>query len=94
MEQTGRGGNNEKVVVDAAVTSSSPTEGSVTADDSLINASGHRQQLDRNFSLLSICSYAITAGNCWVSLGGTIVRQPLTRPDLPLGRIWTKSTDC
>ena len=57
------------------VTSASPvTDGSATDDGSLINASGHKQQLDRNFNLISICSYAITAGNTWVSLGGTIVR--------------------
>ena len=38
-----------------------------------INASGHHQQLDRNFSLLSICSLAICTGNTWLALGGSIV---------------------
>lgn len=65
--------SNKEKAADAAVTSSLPIEGS-SADEGLINASGHRQQLDRNFNLLSICSFAITAGNAWVSLGGSIVR--------------------
>ena len=26
------------------------------------NASGHRQELDRNFSLMSICGFAISSG--------------------------------
>ena len=37
-----------------------------------INPSGHHQQLDRNFNLLSICSLAITAGNTWIAVGGSI----------------------
>lgn len=39
-----------------------------------INASGHRQELRRNFNLLSICSAAVTTGNSWVGVGGTIVK--------------------
>ncbi len=70
MEEPKIGSNDERFGVVAAVSNSSATEGS----DGLINASGHRQQLDRNFNLVSLCSYAITAGNSWVSLGGTIVR--------------------
>ncbi|KAH8694190.1 putative choline transport protein [Talaromyces proteolyticus] len=38
--------------------------------DSAINASGHRQELDQNFSLLSICGIAVTLGNTWIALGG------------------------
>lgn len=63
----------KQATADAAVASSSPSAGSLTADDGLINASGHRQQLERNFGLMSIIAYAITAGNTWVSLGGTLV---------------------
>ena len=33
------------------------------------------QQLDRNFSLLSICSVGIVTGNVWAAEGGTIVRM-------------------
>ncbi|KAL9013349.1 MAG: hypothetical protein Q9173_001952 [Seirophora scorigena] len=50
-----------------------PSAGSVTADDGLINASGYRQELERNFGLMSIIAFAITAGNTWVPLGGTII---------------------
>ncbi|KAJ5901550.1 hypothetical protein N7495_002078 [Penicillium taxi] len=48
-----------------------------TADDShegeLINASGHHQELDRNFSLLSICAVAVTTGNTWIAQGGSVL---------------------
>jgi choline transport protein len=48
------------------------------ADDSVgvgevLNASGHKQELERQFSLLSICSIGITTGNVWAALGGSIV---------------------
>jgi hypothetical protein len=39
----------------------------------LINASGHVQELDRNFSLLSICAIAVTTGNTWIAQGGSVV---------------------
>jgi len=39
----------------------------------LINASGHRQELERNFHLINICGLGITSGNTWVALGGSIV---------------------
>lgn len=42
--------------------------------DGEINASGHRQELRRNFNLLSVCGVAITTGNTWVTVGGTIVK--------------------
>lgn len=38
----------------------------------LINASGHVQELDRNFSLLSICAIAVTTGNTWIAQGGSV----------------------
>lgn len=44
-----------------------------------INASGHVQQLDRNFSLLSICGVGLVSGNTWAALGGTIVSDPTQR---------------
>ena len=59
----------DKEAVSTATASATPTD-----DGTFINASGHREQLDRNFGIVSIICYAITAGNCWVSLGGTIVR--------------------
>lgn len=44
----------------------------------VINASGHKQELERQFSLLSICSIGITTGNVWAALGGSIVSVPLS----------------
>ncbi|KAL1963655.1 hypothetical protein VTN77DRAFT_7976 [Rasamsonia byssochlamydoides] len=38
----------------------------------LVNASGHRQELERNFSLLSICAIAVTTGNTWIAQGGSV----------------------
>ena len=77
MEQPVVASADEKKAVDPEVSSSSRGDG---ADDGLINASGHHQELERNFSLVSMCSYAITAGNTWVSLGGTIVCLPRFLP--------------
>ncbi|KAJ7880343.1 amino acid/polyamine transporter I [Mycena olivaceomarginata] len=41
--------------------------------DAVINASGHAQELERNFSLLSAAGVGICTGNSWVALGGSIV---------------------
>lgn len=52
----------------------------ITADEAdhqvgaVINASGHVQELERNFSLLSAASVGICTGNTWAALGGSIVR--------------------
>lgn len=43
------------------------------ADHELVNASGHIQEVDRNFGLLSLSAYGITNGNVWAVLGGTIL---------------------
>ncbi|KAJ7487145.1 choline transport protein [Mycena latifolia] len=37
-----------------------------------LNASGHVDQLDRQYGLLSICATALTIDNAWVALGGSI----------------------
>ena len=39
----------------------------------IVNVGGHKQELDRNFSLLSISAVGIVNGNCWAALGGSIV---------------------
>ncbi|KAG6809947.1 hypothetical protein H0H92_013983 [Tricholoma furcatifolium] len=54
------------------------TKDTVSADaenhqGELINASGHVQELERNFSLLSICAVAVTTGNTWIAQGGSVV---------------------
>ena len=38
----------------------------------LINASGHRDQLDRNYGILSICGMALTVDNAWVAIGTSL----------------------
>lgn len=43
------------------------------SDGVVINASGHKQELERNFSFLSLCAFAVTTGNTWVALGGSLV---------------------
>ncbi|KAH8678868.1 amino acid/polyamine transporter I [Tricladium varicosporioides] len=37
-----------------------------------VNETGHIQELERNFSLFSICSVGIVTGNTWAALGGSI----------------------
>jgi choline transport protein len=39
----------------------------------VVNASGHKQELQRNFGLLSICAIAVTTGNTWIAQGGSVV---------------------
>jgi choline transport protein len=46
--------------------------------DGLINASGHRQELDRNFHFIHIAGLGITSGNTWIALGGSIVSWTCT----------------
>lgn len=38
-----------------------------------VNVSGHKQELQRNFGLWSLCGLGITSGNVWIALGGSIV---------------------
>ena len=38
----------------------------------IVNASGHRDQLKRQYGLLSICGLALTIDSAWVALGGSI----------------------
>ncbi len=37
-----------------------------------INASGHRDQLDRQYRILSICGMALTIDNAWISIGAAL----------------------
>lgn len=49
------------------------TEDSNSNHGEMVNASGHKQELERNFSLLSICAVAVTTGNTWIAQGGSVV---------------------
>lgn len=44
------------------------------AEEDLVNASGHRQEVDRNFGLFNIIGLGLSSGNTWIALGGSIVR--------------------
>ena len=41
----------------------------VTLEGEVVNASGHRDQLKRQYGLLAICGLALTVDNAWVVLG-------------------------
>lgn len=38
-----------------------------------VNASGHKQELERHFGLLSICAFGINTGCSWPLMGGILV---------------------
>ena len=44
----------------------------VAADGHVVNASGHRDQLQRQYGLLSICGLALTIDNAWIAFGGSL----------------------
>lgn len=44
----------------------------VSAEE-LVNASGHIQELQRNFSLLSLTGIGLVVGNVWPATGGAIL---------------------
>jgi choline transport protein len=41
--------------------------------DTLVNASGHVQELSRNFNLLSLAGVGLVVGNVWPAIGGSIL---------------------
>jgi choline transport protein len=52
----------------------SPSAKNETRDaHGLINASGHVQELNRNFSLLSLAGVGLSVGNVWPAIGGSIL---------------------
>lgn len=58
------------------------------ATNGAISPLGHpqSQKLERNFNLLSICGVAITTGNTWIAIGGSVVRISLARETFHLMR--------
>jgi choline transport protein len=44
----------------------------ITLDGHVVNASGHRDQLTRQYGLLSICGLALNVDNAWVALGTSL----------------------
>lgn len=54
-------------------TRTSTLESQLDASESNLNASGHAQELDRSFDLLSVVAVGIGTASTWQALGGTIV---------------------
>ena len=48
-------------------------EGNVQHSAQAVNASGHVQELARNFSLLSLAGVGLVVGNVWPAIGGSIL---------------------
>jgi len=44
-------------------------DSAILTSHTLINSSGHRDQLDRQYGILSICGMALTVDNAWVAIG-------------------------
>lgn len=44
----------------------------VSNDGTVVNASGHRDQLKRQYGLWSICGLALTIDNAWIAFGGSL----------------------
>jgi len=44
----------------------------VSKEGTLVNASGHKDQLQRQYGLLSICGLALNIDNAWIAFGGTL----------------------
>ena len=44
----------------------------VDDDGTAVNASGWKDQLDRQYGLFSLCGIALTVDNAWVALGSSI----------------------
>ena len=62
-----------KQQVDPVVATDLQHSDSPSTVDVPINASGHKQELERNFGFINICGLALTSGNTWIALGGSIV---------------------
>lgn len=44
----------------------------VSKDGAVVNASGHKDQLQRQYGLLSICGLALNIDNAWIAFGGSL----------------------
>lgn len=44
----------------------------VGKDGQVVNASGHEDQLQRQYGLLAICGLALTIDNAWIAFGGSL----------------------
>jgi len=63
----------EKDAIRSDGASDTSAQGPVAEKGELINASGHAQELDRNFNLLSAAGVGLVVGNVWPAVGGSIL---------------------
>ena len=49
------------------------TESESPERGNIINASGHAQELSRNFNLVSLAGVGLVVGNVWPAIGGSIL---------------------
>ena len=63
----------EQILTPEAVKDAATKRTSVVSEEgTLVNASGHRDQLQRQYGLLSICGLALTIDNAWIAFGGSL----------------------
>lgn len=62
-----------KEVLQTRTSTSTPEKESPPAADLQVNASGHVQELDRNFNLLTLAGIGLVVGNVWPAFGGAIL---------------------
>ena len=72
---------------------SEKAQSSSEVDVQIVNASGHRDQLQRHYGLLSICGLALTIDNAWVALGGSIAVSISRSPPHITGFLINDETD-
>nr|POE54180.1 choline transport protein [Quercus suber] len=44
----------------------------ITKEGPMVNASGHKDQMQRQYGLYAICGLALTIDNAWVAFGGSL----------------------
>ena len=47
-------------------------DSAITLNGEVVNASGHRDQLQRGYGFLAICGLALSVDNAWVALGTSL----------------------
>lgn len=57
----------------SALLTNSPPASDNASSEELVNASGHVQELQRNFNLWSLSGIGIVVGNVWPAAGGAIL---------------------
>lgn len=73
MEGSGASSGKPACAMDHKATHDPKAAVSSAADDEYINASGHVQELRRNFSLFSLAGIGLVVGNVWPAIGGSIL---------------------